>query len=189
MQPILLSNKPHFCICFVSYHARAVTKTPKHHHITLVLKSLHWQFSQRFGYKIVSLTYNTLQTSQPSYIRQLVTIQPPRSTRSSLLYFSISATSLILSKVLQPIHSLLCCTSSLERTPKDLRQFAHPPNPSPNLTYPPSALSPTTFHSRLKTELFKLSYPDYFCATTRSPPHRLQPYSPTLSPRLELPGF
>src|SRR6218665_3699073 len=51
--------------------------------------------------------------------------------------------------------------------PKDLRQFAHPPNPPPNLTYGKLALSSTTFHSRLKTELVKLSYPD----STPSPRH------------------
>ena len=39
--------------------ARAVTKTPKHHHITPVLKSLHWlKVPQRIHYKIVSLTDN-----------------------------------------------------------------------------------------------------------------------------------
>src|SRR6218665_2494213 len=36
-----------------------------------------------------SISYNTLQTSQPSYIRQLLTIQPPGSTRSSS-YLSLS---------------------------------------------------------------------------------------------------
>src|SRR6218665_3701973 len=40
-------------------------------------------------YKIASLTYNTLQTSQPSYIHQILTIQPPGSTRSSS-YLSLS---------------------------------------------------------------------------------------------------
>src|SRR6218665_1801010 len=62
-------------------------KLPKHHHITPVLKSLHWlKIPQRIHYKIVSLTctYNTLQTSQPSYIRQLVTNQPPVIIISSL---------------------------------------------------------------------------------------------------------
>src|SRR6218665_4021799 len=44
---------------------------------------------------------------------------------------------------------------------------SHPPNPPPNLTYPSLALSSTTFHSRLKTELFKLSYPD----STPAPRH------------------
>ena len=44
---------------------RAVTNTPKHHHITLVIKSLHWlKVLQRIQYKLVSLTYNTLPTSQ-----------------------------------------------------------------------------------------------------------------------------
>src|SRR6218665_2540352 len=70
--------------------ARVVTKTSKHHHITSVLKSLHWlKIHQRIHYKIASLTYNTLQTSQPSYIRQLLTIQPPGSTCSSS-YLSLS---------------------------------------------------------------------------------------------------
>src|SRR6218665_114359 len=64
--------------------ARAVTKTPKHHHITSVLKKLHWlKIPQRIEYKVISLTCNTLQSSQPSYLRQLFTIQPPRSIRSS----------------------------------------------------------------------------------------------------------
>src|SRR6218665_1114942 len=64
--------------------ACAVTKTPKHHHITPVLKKLHWlKIPERIEYKVISLTYNTLQSSQPSYLRQLFMIQPPRSTRSS----------------------------------------------------------------------------------------------------------
>src|SRR6218665_496747 len=129
---------------------------------------------QRLRSKIVSLIYNTLQTSQPSYVRQLLTIQRPGSTRSSL-YLSLSQ---------PPVSSSLkFCNRSIAYAapapwnglPKDLHQFAHPPNPPPNLTYPPLALSSATFHSRLKTELFKLSYPD-------SPPapryvrrhHRLQ---------------
>ena len=38
---------------------------------------------ERIEYKGISLTYNALQSSQPSYLRQLFTIQPPRSTLSS----------------------------------------------------------------------------------------------------------
>ena len=64
--------------------ARAVTKTPKHHHITPVLKTLHWlKIPERIKYKVISLTYNTLQSSQPSYLHQLITIQPRHSTHSS----------------------------------------------------------------------------------------------------------
>src|SRR6218665_2500236 len=59
-------------------------KTPKHQHITSVLKKLHWlKIPERIEYKAISLTYNTLQSSQPPYLSQLFTIQPPRSTRSS----------------------------------------------------------------------------------------------------------
>src|SRR6218665_869382 len=55
-----------------------------HHHITPVLKKLHrLKIPERIEYKGIALTYNTLQSSQPSYLRQLFTIQPPRSTRSS----------------------------------------------------------------------------------------------------------
>src|SRR6218665_1941740 len=51
--------------------ARAVTKTPKPHHIPPVLKKLHWlKIPQRIEYKVISLTYNTLQSSQHSYLRQ-----------------------------------------------------------------------------------------------------------------------
>ena len=64
--------------------ARAVTKTPKFHHITPYLKSLHWfKITQRIQYKILSLTYKSLQYNKPSSISDLLTIQPTRSTRSS----------------------------------------------------------------------------------------------------------
>jgi len=49
--------------------ARAVTKTPKFHHITPILKSLHWlKINERIKYKILSLTYKSLKTGQPSYL-------------------------------------------------------------------------------------------------------------------------
>ena len=115
MQPILLSNKPHFRICFVSYHARAVTKTPKHHHITLVLKSLHWlSVSQRFDYKIVSLAYNSLLFKPRNPLHS--TIRPTHHP-AAWVYTLISRLpcSLIFSE--HPLRSLYC-TSSLERTPK-----------------------------------------------------------------------
>ena len=37
--------------------ARAVTKTPKYHHITPILKKLHWlKIPERIEYKAISLT-------------------------------------------------------------------------------------------------------------------------------------
>ena len=69
---------------FLNSAARAVTKTSKFHHITPHLKSLHWlKITQRIQYKILSLTYKSLQYNKPSSISDLLTIQPTRSTRSS----------------------------------------------------------------------------------------------------------
>ena len=49
--------------------ARAVTKTPKFHHITPILKSLHWlKINERIQYKVLSLTYKSLQTGKPCYL-------------------------------------------------------------------------------------------------------------------------
>src|SRR6218665_135500 len=56
----------------------------KPQNITPVLKKLHWlKIPERIEYKVISLTDNTLQSSQRSYLRQWFTIQPPRPTRSS----------------------------------------------------------------------------------------------------------
>ena len=64
--------------------ARAVVKAPKFCHVTPVLKSLHWlKINERIEYKLLSLTYKTLATAQPSYLHSLISVQPPRATRSS----------------------------------------------------------------------------------------------------------
>ena len=65
--------------------ARAVTRTPKHQHITPVLKSLHWlKIEQRIQYKLISITHNLLHNAHPHYLRQLISPRSSsRSTRSS----------------------------------------------------------------------------------------------------------
>jgi len=66
--------------------ARAVIKTPTFHHITHILKSLHWlKKNERIKYKVLFLTYKSLNTSQPSYLRSLLSFPSYRSTRSSFL--------------------------------------------------------------------------------------------------------
>src|SRR6218665_3443996 len=46
-----------------------MNRTPRHHHITPVLKSLHWQkIPERIHFKVLSLTYNSLQSSQTIYL-------------------------------------------------------------------------------------------------------------------------
>src|SRR6218665_2237918 len=58
--------------------------SPRHHHITPVLKSLHWlKFPERIHFKVLSLTFNSFQSSQVIYLREFFTIQPTRFTRSS----------------------------------------------------------------------------------------------------------
>ena len=64
--------------------ARTVFNTPKTCHITPVLASLHWlKIKERIEYKLFSLTYNILTTSQATYLHNLVSLQSPRGTRSS----------------------------------------------------------------------------------------------------------
>jgi len=56
------------------------------HHITPILRSLHWlKITERIEYKLLSLTYKVVTTTQPSYLHNLITVQPPRSTCSSSL--------------------------------------------------------------------------------------------------------
>jgi len=40
-------------------------------------------FTVRIEYKLLSLTYKVLTTAQPSYLHNLISLQPPHSTRSS----------------------------------------------------------------------------------------------------------
>jgi len=66
--------------------ARTVVQAPKFKHITPILKSLHWlKVSERIEYKIISLTYKILNTTQPLYLYDLISIQPPHghNTRCS----------------------------------------------------------------------------------------------------------
>jgi len=63
--------------------ARAVVKAPKSSHITPILKSLRWlKVNESIEYKLISLTYKVLTSSQPSCLNNLISVQPPRSTRS-----------------------------------------------------------------------------------------------------------
>jgi len=51
---------------------------------TPILHSLHWlKITERIEYKLLSLTYKVLTTTQPPYLHNLISVQPPRNTRSS----------------------------------------------------------------------------------------------------------
>ena len=63
--------------------ARALSKTPRFTHISPVLKTLHWlRIDQRTHYKILSITYKTLQSRKPAYLHNLLQIQSDTCTRS-----------------------------------------------------------------------------------------------------------
>ena len=66
--------------------ARAVVAAPGSSDANQILKSLHWlKVPDRIEYKVLSVTYKLLQSSAPHYLRDLITIQSARSTRSSSL--------------------------------------------------------------------------------------------------------
>ena len=65
---------------------RAVVKAPQICHITPIIRSLHWlRITERIAYKLLSLIYKVLTTTQPSYLHNLISVQSTRSTRSSAL--------------------------------------------------------------------------------------------------------
>jgi len=64
--------------------ARAVSKTPCFSHLSPIPKSLHWlKIDQRIQYKVLFLTYKTLQSQKPFDLYNLLNLQANTFTRSS----------------------------------------------------------------------------------------------------------
>src|SRR6218665_2461892 len=100
-------------------------KPPKHHHNTPVFKTLHWlKIPERIEYKVISLTYNTLQSSQPSYLPQLFTIQPCISFNPILTPSNTTPPFCrLVTQIFQSLHSRSrsrSCPASLEQTPASI---------------------------------------------------------------------
>jgi len=75
----------------------AVVKAPKSCHITAVLCSLHWlKITDRIEYKLLSLTYKVLTTTQPPYLHHLISVQPPPQFSLFISGYPRSATNIIL---------------------------------------------------------------------------------------------
>ena len=150
--------------------AWTVVQATKFQHITPILKSLHWlKVSERIEYKIISLTYKIINTTQPSYLYDFVSIQPPycHNTRS-LPYVTL----------IKPSSSLKVTHRSFRHAsphrwnqlPTSLR-IPHPNYSSPSqrpsfehagltcYTLLSPAITFSLFHSELKTYLFRKSYP------------------------------
>jgi hypothetical protein len=136
--------------------ARAVTNAPKFHHITPILKSLHWlKITERIHYKILSITYKCLLSDKPAYLRNLLTVQSTSTICSSSVItlkrpynpsrLKVSSRSFY--------HSAPALWNTL---PKEFRQFNSTHSKSQPLLF---QLSPSQFHKKLKTHLFAASFP------------------------------
>ena len=140
--------------------ARAVTRTPKFHHITPILESLHWlTINQRIQFKVLSLTHKSLKTGHPSYLRSLLSLTPHRSTRSSSLITlnrpSVSSGLKISNRSF--FHFAPVLWNSL---PSHLRHSAHhSTSPVPIAGSCISDLSTSLFLTKLKSHLFRISFP------------------------------
>jgi len=122
--------------------------------------------NERIEYKLLSLTYKVLTTSQPSYLNNLISVQPHRSTCSSVVTLSrpptISSLKItdrsfryaaprlwnqLTDSFRQP------CQSCLDSLPHSLASLSLLSSPLS------SSITPSLFHSRLKTYLFNKSFP------------------------------
>jgi len=115
-----------------NYLARTVVQAPKFKHITPILKSLHWlKVSERIEYKIISLTYKILNATQPSYLYDLVSIQPPHGHNTCALHLmSLSSNHHHHSKslLIDPSDMLhLIFGTSFQHHSEFLIQIIHPP--------------------------------------------------------------
>jgi len=151
--------------------ARAVVKAPKFTHTTPILKSLHWlKINERIQYKIIYLTFKLLYTTQPPYLYDLISLQTPRNTRSSSVVTLARPPTRSLLKITgrsfryaspylwnQLHHSLRQPHLDLPLPDSSLLQdhLTSPVSSSPLL----SSITPSFFHSKLKTILFLKSYP------------------------------
>jgi len=101
---------------------QVVNRTTRHHHITPVRKSLQWlKISERIHFKVLFLTYNSLQSSQRTYLREVFTIQPTRSTRTSSCLTLSWPRSVLIScsptELYPPLHHIFGITYHLDSAP------------------------------------------------------------------------
>ena len=150
--------------------ARTVVKAPKSSLVTPILRSLHWiKINERIEYKLLSLTYKVLTTSQPDYPHNLISLQSSGRTRSSsvvtLARRSVSSSLQITNRSFRYASPRLW-----NLLPSAFRQphCVHSPHGSPHPVHITSSQSspsfspsvtPSSFHSRLKTHLFHKSFP------------------------------
>src|SRR6218665_1413368 len=91
---------------------------PQNNHITPVLKNLHLlKIPERIEYKVISLTYYTFQSSQPSYLYTSVVHDPTTSFSPILIPLNTPPPFCpLVTKIFQSLLSR-SCPASLEQTP------------------------------------------------------------------------
>ena len=133
---------------------------------------IYKKLSIRRQIALLSHTYKVLTTTQPSYLPKLITVQPPRSTRSSSLVTlarpSTSSSLRITDRSFQYYASPRLWNqlpASLRQPRTNLSTFASVSSSSgtsstSSINSPlSSSITPSLFHSRLKTFLFCKSFP------------------------------
>ena len=138
--------------------ARAVSCTSKYEHITPTIQALHWlKIDQRIKYKIISLTYSALQFGQPQYLRQLLTIQQTRCTRSSSVITLVRPHTT--RRKIEDRSFYHSAPTLWNKLPVNMRTPSLPASQSSTRYQAVLELSRSQFLSRLKTHLFTDSYP------------------------------
>ena len=126
--------------------ARMVTRTKNHEHITPILKKLHWlPIKKRILYKILLLTFKSLNGLAPDYLRDLlVDYKPSRTLRSSSKHL------LFVPKVRTKYYGgrafSTCAPKYWNSLPTNIKQ----------------ASSVEMFKKQLKTFLFELDLKDFY---------------------------
>ena len=118
------------------------------------------KITERIEYKLLSLTYKVLTTTQPSYLHILITVQPPRSTRSSSLVTLARPSTSSSLRITGVLSVTLPLVSGINSQLPSVNQALIAPiltHPVLQVALPPSASPthhshhPSPFHSRLKT--------------------------------------
>ena len=129
----------------------------------------HGVYNERIKYKLLSLTYKVLATSEPDYLHNLISVQFSGRTCSSsvvtLARPSVSSSLQITNRSFR-----YASPHMWNQLPSSFRQphSVHCPPVSPHPTHTTSSQSspsfspsvtPSTFHSRAKSHLFHKSFP------------------------------
>ncbi len=149
--------------------ARTVVQAPKFSHASPILKDLHWlKIKERIEYKLLSLTFKVLTTSQPVYLHNLISVQPPHCTRSSSV-LTLARPSVSSSLKITNRSFRFSSPHLWNQLPHSLRQprsnnvspFSYTLLSSQSSSQSPlsPSITPSLFHSRLKTYLFLKSFP------------------------------